>query len=59
MTICDRTGLTKPECHCPACTAALVAMHAPGAGSGPALPAAKLLLSDSRGTQPAASRTAA
>jgi hypothetical protein len=59
MTICDRTGLTKPECHCPACTAALVARHAPGTRSVPARPAAKLLLTDSRGTQPAASRSAA
>jgi hypothetical protein len=30
MTNCDRTGLTKPECHCPVCIAALVAAHAPG-----------------------------
>jgi hypothetical protein len=29
MTLCDRTGLTKPECHCPVCIAALVAAHAP------------------------------
>jgi hypothetical protein len=29
MTVCDHTGLTKPECHCPACIAALVAAHAP------------------------------
>jgi hypothetical protein len=29
MTICERTGLTKPECHCAACTAALIAAHAP------------------------------
>jgi hypothetical protein len=24
---CGTTGLTKPECHCPACLAALVALH--------------------------------
>lgn len=35
MTICDRTGLTKPECHCPACMAAMIAAHAP-AGRAPA-----------------------
>ena len=29
MTICDRTGLTKPECHCPTCMAAMIAEHAP------------------------------
>jgi hypothetical protein len=29
MTICDRTGLTKPECHCPTCMAAMIAAHAP------------------------------
>jgi hypothetical protein len=28
MTICERTGLAKPECHCAACTAALIAAHA-------------------------------
>ena len=33
MTICERTGLTKPECHCAACTAALIAAHAPHATS--------------------------
>jgi hypothetical protein len=38
MTTCDRTGLAKPECHCAACTAALIATHAPhvrSAGSAP------------------------
>jgi hypothetical protein len=29
MTICDRTGLTKPECHCATCMAAMIAEHAP------------------------------
>jgi len=29
MTVCNHTGLTKPECHCPTCIAALVAAHAP------------------------------
>jgi hypothetical protein len=29
MTFCDRTGLTKPECHCPTCMAAMIAEHAP------------------------------
>jgi hypothetical protein len=29
MTVCDRTGLTKPECHCPTCMAAMIAEHAP------------------------------
>ena len=29
MTICDRTGLTKPECHCPTCISAMIAEHAP------------------------------
>jgi hypothetical protein len=29
MTICDRTGLTKPECHCATCMAAMIAAHAP------------------------------
>ena len=29
MTICERTGLTTPECHCAACTARLIATHAP------------------------------
>ncbi len=24
---CPTTGITKPECHCPACLAALVANH--------------------------------
>ena len=24
---CAATGITKPECHCPACLAALVASH--------------------------------
>jgi hypothetical protein len=24
---CDATGITKPECHCRACLAALVASH--------------------------------
>jgi hypothetical protein len=24
---CAATGITKPECHCPACLAALVAAH--------------------------------
>jgi hypothetical protein len=24
---CATTGITKPECHCPACLAALVAAH--------------------------------
>ena len=24
---CGTTGITKPECHCPACLAALVATH--------------------------------
>jgi hypothetical protein len=24
---CSLTGITKPECHCPACLAALVAHH--------------------------------
>jgi hypothetical protein len=24
---CATTGITKPECHCPACLAALVATH--------------------------------
>ena len=29
---CAATGITKPECHCPACLAALVATHhRPGA----------------------------
>jgi hypothetical protein len=28
---CAATGITKPECHCVACLAALVALHAPGA----------------------------
>jgi hypothetical protein len=59
MTTCDRTGLTKPECHCPACTAALVATHAPSARSAPSRPAAAMLLSSSPGTQSAASRSAA
>ena len=38
MTICDRTGLTKPECHCPTCMAAMIAEHAPAllAPPGPA-----------------------
>ena len=39
MTICDRTGLTKPECHCPTCMAAMIAQHAP-ALSAPSRPAA-------------------
>jgi len=26
---CAGTGITKPECHCPACLAALAARHAP------------------------------
>lgn len=26
---CKHTGLSKPECHCPACVAALIAAHAP------------------------------
>jgi hypothetical protein len=38
MTICDRTGLTKPECHCPTCMAAMIAEHAP-ALLAPARPA--------------------
>ena len=24
---CARTGITKPECHCPACLAAMMATH--------------------------------
>jgi hypothetical protein len=43
MTICDRTGLTKPECHCPTCVAALIAAHAPQASSAPARPPAQPL----------------
>lgn len=39
MTICDRTGLTKPECHCAACTAAMIATHAPSIGASAASPA--------------------
>jgi hypothetical protein len=39
MTICDRTGLTKPECHCPTCMAAMIAAHAP-ASRAPMQPAA-------------------
>lgn len=39
MTICDRTGLTKPECHCPTCMAAMIAEHAP-ALMAPSRPAA-------------------
>lgn len=45
MTTCDRTGLAKPECHCAACTAALIATHAPhvhSAGSAPARASANL-----------------
>jgi hypothetical protein len=34
MTVCDRTGLSKPECHCPTCTAALIASHAPAVRGG-------------------------
>src|SRR3712207_8994551 len=26
---CEHTGLTKPECHCPACLRALVERHRP------------------------------
>jgi hypothetical protein len=26
---CKHTGLSKPECHCPSCVAALIAAHAP------------------------------
>jgi hypothetical protein len=50
MTICDRTGLTKPECHCQACTAALIAKHAPSVSSTPARPGATLLLGNARGS---------
>jgi hypothetical protein len=39
MTICDRTGLTKPECHCAACTAAMIATHAPAIAAAMAPPA--------------------
>jgi hypothetical protein len=34
---CAATGITKPECHCGACLAALVARHAPGARKNDAL----------------------
>jgi hypothetical protein len=40
MTTCDRTGLAKPECHCAACTAALIATHAPHVRSAGAAPGA-------------------
>jgi hypothetical protein len=49
MTICDRTGLTKPECHCQTCTAALIASHAPSTSSAPARPAPRPL-SGARGS---------
>jgi hypothetical protein len=39
MTTCDRTGLAKPECHCTACTAALIATHAPHLGGYAEAPA--------------------
>jgi hypothetical protein len=26
---CPATGITKPECHCAACLAAMVAVHRP------------------------------
>ena len=40
MTTCDCTGLAKPECHCAACTAALIATHAPHVRSAGATPGA-------------------
>jgi hypothetical protein len=29
LQTCEHTGLTKPECHCPACVRALIAKHRP------------------------------
>jgi hypothetical protein len=29
--VCEHTGLTKPECHCPACVRLLIERHRPAA----------------------------